>query len=167
MTAAPGVEGSDVGCEPVGADRAHAAEPHMSQPRAPEQGVVDAEPESAPPTRGFLARAAFGTAAFSVLGSLLGLIRDQSLARLFGAGRDTDAFLVAWTVPEFAATLLIEDGLAFALVPAFSVALARRTQGAPGDPVRAGPRSSSRRSRRGCETPASPSAAPGSPPPAC
>ncbi|MFD8817740.1 murein biosynthesis integral membrane protein MurJ [Streptomyces sp. NPDC059627] len=130
MTVTPGVEGPDVECGPVGVDRAHAAEPQVSQPRAP---------DGAPPSRSFLAKAALGTAAFSVLGSLLGLIRDQSLARLFGAGRDTDAFLVAWTVPEFAATLLIEDGLAFALVPAFSMALARRAQGAPGDPVR-GPR---------------------------
>ncbi len=74
----------------------------------------------------------------SVAGSVLGLARDQALARLFGAGRETDAFLVAWTVPEFAATLLIEDGLAFALVPMFSLALARRAQGTvPGDPVRA------------------------------
>lgn len=93
-------------------------------------------PEHAPPTRRFLARATLVTASLSVAGALLGLVRDQSLARLFGAGRDTDAFLVAWTVPEFAATLLIEDGLAFALVPAFSVALARRARGAPGDPVR-------------------------------
>jgi putative peptidoglycan lipid II flippase len=91
-----------------------------------------------PPASGrFLARAALVTAALSVAGALLGLVRDQALARLFGAGSDTDAFLVAWTVPEFAATLLIEDGLAFALIPAFSVALARRAQGAPGDPVRA------------------------------
>lgn len=105
-----------------------AAEPQVSQPRAP---------DGAQPSRGFLAKAAFGTAVLSILGSVLGLVRDQSLARLFGAGRDTDAFLVAWTVPEFAATLLIEDGLAFALVPAFSLALARRAQGAPGDPVRA------------------------------
>ncbi|MEU3779667.1 lipid II flippase MurJ [Streptomyces sp900129855] len=89
------------------------------------------------PPRGFLARAALVTAVLSVAGALLGLVRDQALARLFGAGRDTDAFLVAWTVPEFAATLLIEDGLAFALIPAFSMALARRSQGAPGDPVRA------------------------------
>ncbi|MFE6596018.1 murein biosynthesis integral membrane protein MurJ [Streptomyces sp. NPDC057781] len=86
---------------------------------------------------GFLARAALLTAVLSVAGSVLGLARDQALARLFGAGRETDAFLVAWTVPEFAATLLIEDGLAFALVPMFSLALARRAQGAPGDPVRA------------------------------
>ncbi|AZM64760.1 murein biosynthesis protein MurJ [Streptomyces sp. WAC 01420] len=72
----------------------------------------------------------------SIAGSVLGLVRDQSLARLFGAGSDTDAFLVAWTVPEIAATLLIEDGLAIALIPAFSVALARRARGVPGDPVR-------------------------------
>ncbi|MGW2044393.1 murein biosynthesis integral membrane protein MurJ [Streptomyces sp. NPDC001858] len=88
-------------------------------------------------SRGFLAKAAAVTAALSVAGAFLGLVRDQALARLFGAGSDTDAFLVAWTVPEFAATLLIEDGLAFALIPAFSMALARRAQGAPGDPVRA------------------------------
>jgi putative peptidoglycan lipid II flippase len=132
----PGVEGSDVDCGPVGGDGAHAAEPQVSQPRAPRE-VAEAGVENSPPTRGFLAKAALGTAVFSVFGSLLGLVRDQSLARLFGAGRDTDAFLVAWTVPEFAATLLIEDGLAFALVPAFSMALARRAQGAPGDPVRA------------------------------
>ncbi|MZF87545.1 hypothetical protein GTY56_21510 [Streptomyces sp. SID5643] len=76
------------------------------------------------------------TAGLSFAGALLGLVRDQSLARMFGAGSATDAFLVAWTVPEFAATLLIEDGLAIALIPAFSVALARRAQGVPGDPVR-------------------------------
>ncbi|MFF5756245.1 lipid II flippase MurJ [Streptomyces longwoodensis] len=94
-------------------------------------------PELPSPSRRFLARAALVTAGLSLAGSLLGLVRDQALARLFGAGSDTDAFLVAWTVPEFAATLLIEDGLAFALIPAFSAALSRRARGAGGDPVRA------------------------------
>ncbi|MCT9076446.1 murein biosynthesis integral membrane protein MurJ [Streptomyces fulvoviolaceus] len=93
--------------------------------------------ELAPASRNFLAKAALVTAVLSIAGAVLGLVRDQALARLFGAGSETDAFLVAWTVPEFAATLLIEDGLAFALIPAFSLALARRAQGAPGDPVRA------------------------------
>lgn len=88
-------------------------------------------------SRGFLARAAFVTVVLSLAGAVLGLGRDQALAHLFGAGRETDAFLVAWTVPEFAATLLIEDGLAFALVPAFSAVVARRAHGDPGDPVRA------------------------------
>lgn len=100
-------------------------------PALPAPGV------EAPVSGGFLAKAALVTAALSIAGALLGLVRDQALARLFGAGSETDAFLVAWTIPEFAATLLIEDGLAFALIPAFSLALARRAQGAPGDPVRA------------------------------
>ncbi|MET8412455.1 lipid II flippase MurJ [Streptomyces sp. NPDC005195] len=85
----------------------------------------------------FLAKAALVTIALSIAGALLGLGRDQALAHLFGAGSATDAFLVAWTLPEFAATLLIEDGLAFVLVPAFSMAVTRRAQGAVGDPVRA------------------------------
>ncbi|MEU4611832.1 lipid II flippase MurJ [Streptomyces umbrinus] len=90
-----------------------------------------------PPTRGFLAKATLVTAVLSIAGALLGLGRDQALAHLFGAGTETDAFLVAWTVPEVAATLLIEDGMAFVLVPAFSLAVARRARGIGADPVRA------------------------------
>lgn len=89
----------------------------------------------------FLARVALLTAGLSAAGSLLGLGRDQALAQLFGAGSETDAFLVAWTVPEVASTLLIEDGLAFMLVPAFSAAIAARAMSGPHpraqDPVRA------------------------------
>ncbi|WP_434097247.1 lipid II flippase MurJ [Streptomyces pharetrae] len=114
------------------------------EPEAPQEPATPQEtatPQSlkkdVQESRGFLARAALLTAVLSIAGSVLGLARDQALARLFGAGSDTDAFLVAWTVPEFAATLLIEDGLAFVLVPAFSLALARRARGASGDPVRA------------------------------
>nr|WP_240437325.1 lipid II flippase MurJ [Streptomyces scabiei] len=104
----------------------------MPGARAPEPSEV------APPTGRFLAKATLVTAALTAAAALLGLGRDQSLSYLFGAGSETDAFLVAWTVPEFAATLLIEDGMAFVLVPAFSVAVARRARGAAGpDPVRA------------------------------
>ncbi|MEU3410473.1 lipid II flippase MurJ [Streptomyces sp. NPDC006658] len=117
-------------------------EPSTPADGTPEPGTGTAPQPTADPRESsavaprLLARAAFLTASLSVAAALLGLVRDQSLARLFGAGRDTDAFLVAWTVPEFAATLLIEDGLAFALIPAFSAALARRARGAAGDPVR-------------------------------
>ncbi|MEU5342815.1 MULTISPECIES: lipid II flippase MurJ [unclassified Streptomyces] len=101
-------------------------------------GAVPSD-EVAPPTRGFLAKATLVTAVLSIAGALLGLGRDQALAHLFGAGTETDAFLVAWTVPEVAATLLIEDGMAFVLVPAFSLAVARRARGTGtgADPVRA------------------------------
>ncbi|MGH3310780.1 MAG: lipid II flippase MurJ, partial [Streptomyces sp.] len=92
--------------------------------------------QGAPPTTGkggdspglgrFLARAAVVTAALTAAGSFFGLLRDQAIARLFGADADTDAFLVAWTIPELASTLLIEDAMALILVPAFSLALSRR-----------------------------------------
>ncbi|MPY63590.1 murein biosynthesis integral membrane protein MurJ [Streptomyces spongiae] len=118
--------------------------PHVTDSAAtPEPGSVvptaraTAEStDAAPPTRRFLARATLVTAVLTAIGSLLGLGRDQALSYLFGAGSETDAFLVAWTIPEFAATLLIEDGMAIVLVPMLSVAVARRAQGAPGDPVR-------------------------------
>ncbi|MCK1799106.1 virulence factor MviN [Streptomyces sp. XM4193] len=97
-----------------------------------------AKPADTSPLGRVLARAAVWTAALTALGSLLGLLRDQTIAHLFGAGSDTDAFLVAWTVPEFASTLLIEDAMALVLVPAVSLALARRAEqsGRPLDPVR-------------------------------
>ncbi|SCD98982.1 putative peptidoglycan lipid II flippase [Streptomyces sp. TverLS-915] len=98
-----------------------------------------ARAEGPDPSGRFLARAAGITAALTVAGSVLGLVRDQVLAHFFGAGQETDAFLVAWTLPEFASTLLIEDGTALVLVPAFSLALALRAANGGGepDPVRA------------------------------
>ncbi|WP_244258449.1 lipid II flippase MurJ [Streptomyces sp. Tu 2975] len=80
-----------------------------------------------PPVLGrFLVRAAAVTAGLTAAGAVLGLVRDQTIAHIFGAGVESDAFLIAWTVPEMASTLLIEDAMALLLVPAFSHALARR-----------------------------------------
>lgn len=84
-----------------------------------------------------LARAALLTAVLSVAGSVLGLVRDQAIAHLFGAGAASDAFLVSWTVPELAATVLIEDAMALLLVPAFAAALSRRADGRSADGGRA------------------------------
>lgn len=66
--------------------------------------------------------------AFTALGSLLGLLRDQSIAGIFGASTGTDAFLIAWMLPEAAAPLFLEGALTYLLVPAFSRELARRGQ---------------------------------------
>ncbi|MFC8492120.1 lipid II flippase MurJ, partial [Streptomyces sp. NPDC057235] len=125
-----------------------AAPPKATTPPAPRTGRrahartrvrrrARARKAGGPQGRGFLAKAAAVTAGLTAVGSVLGLVRDQILAGYFGAGAATDAFLVAWTVPEFASTLLIEDAMALILVPAFSRALARRGDGALGDPVRA------------------------------
>ncbi|MEU5768766.1 lipid II flippase MurJ [Streptomyces asoensis] len=143
VTAAAATDtGAETAAGPGAQTRAEAGADGGGLPSAGAEGAelpsAGAEGGELPPASGgFLAKATLVTAVLSVAGSLLGLVRDQALARLFGAGSDTDAFLVAWTVPEFAATLLIEDGLAFALIPAFSMALARRARGVPGDPVRA------------------------------
>lgn len=94
--------------------------------RTAEQPAPDTEP--APPRHGFLVKAFGVTALLSAAGSALGLLRDLLLARYFGANQGTDAFLVAWTVPETAAPLLIEDAMAFLMVPAFSLALVLRDE---------------------------------------
>ncbi|MFB6889827.1 lipid II flippase MurJ [Kitasatospora sp. NPDC056327] len=103
---------------------------------APRQAPPAPGPATAP-RRGFLAKAFGVTAVLSAAGSALGLLRDLLLARCFGANQGTDAFLVAWTVPETAAPLLIEDAMSFLMVPAFALALVLREEHPDGpDPVR-------------------------------
>src|SRR5262249_30661586 len=65
------------------------------------------------------------TIVITVSGSGLGLVRDVLLARWFGADAATDAFLVAWTVPETAFCLVVEGAMSLLMVPLFSAALAR------------------------------------------
>ncbi|MFI1186123.1 murein biosynthesis integral membrane protein MurJ [Streptomyces californicus] len=113
---------SDTGTETEAGARQGPGAPLLPAPAAPRETAG-----GGPPRLGsFLARAAAATAVLTVLGAALGLVRDQAIARYFGAGDASDAFLIAWTVPEMAATLLIEDGMALLLVPAFSLALSRR-----------------------------------------
>jgi putative peptidoglycan lipid II flippase len=124
---------------PAPAPRTEGADAGGPRAEGPPRG--DRSPSGEPPRLGrFLARAAAVTAGLSAVGSLFGLLRDQTIAQLFGADAATDAFLVAWTVPELAATVLIEDAMALILVPAFSLALSRRTATRTGHrvPVAAG-----------------------------
>ena len=78
------------------------------------------------PATGMVVRATALASVLLVLGTALGLVRDLLLARFFGATAQTDAFLVAWTVPETASPLLIEGAMAFLMVPIFVRALATR-----------------------------------------
>jgi putative peptidoglycan lipid II flippase len=71
------------------------------------------------PTGGLIARATALAGVLTIAGSVLGLARDLLLARFFGATGRTDAFLVAWTVPETASPLLIEGAMTFLMVPIF------------------------------------------------
>ena len=53
------------------------------------------------------------------LSRILGLIRDQLNAALFGTGLISDAFYVAYRIPNMFRDLLAEGALSSAFVPAF------------------------------------------------
>ncbi|MFV2216726.1 lipid II flippase MurJ, partial [Actinomadura sp. LOL_016] len=74
---------------------------------------------------GSVGRAAALSGVLVAAGTGLGFLRDLVMAHLFGASRGTDAFLVAWTIPETVSPLLIEDAMALLLVPVVTRLLAR------------------------------------------
>jgi len=79
---------------------------------------------SLPPER--LARSA-GLAGLATLASrVLGLVRDQVLAAVFGAGNEMDAFLVAFRIPNLVRDLFTEGAMSAAFVPTFTRQLTRR-----------------------------------------
>lgn len=55
------------------------------------------------------------------LGSyMLGLLRDRTFARTYGAGSELDAYNAAFLVPDFLFNLLVASGIAAAVVPLFT-----------------------------------------------
>lgn len=56
----------------------------------------------------------------TLLSRILGFIRDQVLAIVFGAGSMTDVFLVAFKIPNFLRRLFAEGAFAQAFVPVFT-----------------------------------------------
>lgn len=95
----------------------------MTGPRQQTGSPPTGVPAGGSSTR-FIVRATVLATALTMLGALLGLVRDLALARVFGATGQTDAFLVAWTVPETASPLLIEGAMAYLMVPILVRALA-------------------------------------------
>ena len=76
-----------------------------------------------------------GAALLSVLifGSyLLGLVRDRTFARTFGAGSELDAYNAAFVLPELLLDVLVEAGLAAPFIPIF-LRLRSQGDGAEGD----------------------------------
>ena len=57
---------------------------------------------------------------------LLGLVRDRTFARTFGAGSELDAYNAAFVLPELLLDVLVEAGLAAPFIPIF---LRLRSQG--------------------------------------
>ena len=56
----------------------------------------------------------------TMISRVLGFVRDMVLARVFGAGAATDAFFVAFRIPNFLRRLFGEGGFTQAFVPVFT-----------------------------------------------
>src|SRR3989442_644377 len=71
-------------------------------------------------SEGQVVRALGGIASATLLSRLLGFVRDMIVARAFGAGPVTDAFFVAFRIPNILRRLLAEGALSTAMIPVFT-----------------------------------------------
>ena len=74
------------------------------------------------------ARAAGKVSIAVFLSRILGLVRDQVFANLFGAGLYNDAWLVAFRIPNLLRDLFAEGALSAALVPTFTEYLHKKSR---------------------------------------
>jgi putative peptidoglycan lipid II flippase len=74
---------------------------------------------------GFTRRVGLFTAG-TIISRLLGLVREQVFAYLFGAGMATDAYNIAFRIPNFFRDLLAENAFSAAFVPEVVEGLAKR-----------------------------------------
>jgi putative peptidoglycan lipid II flippase len=75
-------------------------------------------------------RASVVSATGTGLARVLGALRDVVLSHVFGAGRASDAFWLAWTVPSIFRRFVADEGLTGALIPA--VGRAEKEEGTAG-----------------------------------
>src|SRR5690242_10740045 len=75
--------------------------------------------DSSGPDRSVL-KSASAMGAATLMSRVLGLVREQVFAVLFGAGNLTDAFNVAFRIPNLLRDLFAEGAMSAALVPTFT-----------------------------------------------
>ena len=74
-----------------------------------------------------LLKSAAVVSAMTTLSRVLGLVRDVVFARYFGAGMGTDAFFIAFKIPNFLRRLFAEGAFSQAFVPVLTEYKTRRT----------------------------------------
>src|SRR5436190_7977423 len=72
-------------------------------------------------------RALLSFSSMTMVSRVLGLIRDQSISYVFGASAATDAFMVAFRIPNFMRRLFAEGSFSTAFVPVFTEIKEKRT----------------------------------------
>ncbi|NIT13607.1 MAG: murein biosynthesis integral membrane protein MurJ, partial [Candidatus Dadabacteria bacterium] len=67
-----------------------------------------------------IAKSARSVSIFTFLSRILGMVRDIVIAALFGAGQVTDAFWVAFRIPNLLRRLFAEGTLTVSFIPVFT-----------------------------------------------
>jgi putative peptidoglycan lipid II flippase len=75
-----------------------------------------------------LLKALATTSSMTLLSRILGFVRDMAMARVFGAGVASDAFMVAFKIPNFLRRLFAEGAFSQAFVPILGEYKQRRGQ---------------------------------------
>src|SRR4030066_661499 len=75
-----------------------------------------------------VAKAAGVVGAATMVSRIFGVIRDMVIAALFGANWITDAFWIAFRIPNMLRRLLGEGSLTISFVPVFSEYLQKKTR---------------------------------------
>lgn len=75
-----------------------------------------------------LARQTLSVSFFTAVSRVFGLIRDTMIVHVFGASGITDAFLVAFTIPNVMRRLVAEGALTVAMVPIYTRVLQQQGQ---------------------------------------
>ncbi len=84
-----------------------------------------------------LVRATASIGGLTLVSRVLGMVRDMLMARYVGAGLASDAFLIAWRLPNLFRALFAEGAFAAVFVPMFNRRLAQADADDPGTGLRA------------------------------
>ena len=68
----------------------------------------------------------------TLVSRVLGMVRDMLMARFVGAGLASDAFLIAWRLPNLFRALFAEGAFAAVFVPLFNRTMAQADEAEPG-----------------------------------
>ena len=79
-------------------------------------------------TKKKIARAASVVSGATLLSRIFGFLRDMLVAQLFGAGMATDAFFVAFRIPNLLRRLVGEGSLTVSFIPVYSEYLSQRSK---------------------------------------
>src|SRR6266542_5867182 len=78
--------------------------------------------------RGRLVRSASAIIPLTLLSRITGYLREKVVAMLFGASARTDAFIVAWRIPNMLREIVGEGAMSSAFIPIYAEVSERRSQ---------------------------------------